>query len=107
MFFQLRKMNNDSGIVLILVIVILLVMAISSASIFSQTMNQGAVSRGQIDDLVAQQLAKGIFWSVYNPKDPNATPNNPQQTTYVINGRTFTTGPATLPSGNLSISVTY
>ena len=95
MFLQLRKGSDNSGVILIIVMIILLVMATFSVGIFSQSMSQTKTSRSQVDDIVAEQLAKGVFFSSYNSQDVESGvginhPQNSNGVTYNLNGRIYT-----------------
>jgi hypothetical protein len=110
MLCQFRKNKDESGIVLIFVLVVVMIMAISSASIFTQSISQDSRGRDQLDKIVGEELAKGIFWSTYNTTVFGGVPNPPQNLTYTLNGRTYTTADATVtgtaPNYNLSVAVT-
>jgi hypothetical protein len=102
MLLELRK---KEGIVLILVLIILMVMAIFGVTIFSQSVSQNRTSRAQIDQLVGEQLAKGIFWNSYNSQVAGGAPNL-TTSSVVLNGRTYNYT-VTNPSGNISVDVSY
>ena len=109
MFVQLRKQSDESGVILIIVLIILLVMATFSVGIFSQSMSQTKTSRSQVDEIVAEQLAKGIFWKMYNSEQAGgALSSAPSSMT--LNGRNYVFTPTVSVSGAyqaVSINVDY
>ncbi len=61
-----NSQNHGSGMVLVTVLMIVIVMMILSVSILSQHMTQSDSSRAQVEQIQADQLAKGIFWNTYS-----------------------------------------
>ena len=107
---QLRKITNNSGVILIIVLIILMVMGIVSISIFSQSMSQSTSSRSEVDQMVAEQLAKGAFWQSYNSTAGGDFATG-AHTTAPINGRTFLINVSTDPSDSTNtrkiVNVSY
>lgn len=104
------KKVDKSGIVLIFVLIVIMVMAIFSATIFSQSISQSKTSRAQADQIVAEELAKGHFWSSYNQSFPSfAFPLScPNCTTYSLNGRTYQASVVNPGSGSaVTVSISY
>jgi hypothetical protein len=66
MFPQLKKFNNESGIVLFIVLMVAIIIMIISVGILTQSMNETNYAQQQIDQIVSDQLAKGIFWNAYS-----------------------------------------
>ncbi len=66
MFPQLKKINNESGIVLFIVLMVAIIIMIFSVGILTQSMNETNYAQQQIDQIVSDQLAKGIFWNAYS-----------------------------------------
>jgi|GEM_PF-2820196 len=121
MRLQSSKIERNSGVVLVIVLIIIIIMSIIGASIFSISMSQSRSSRSQVDQIVAEQLAKGAFWSAYNQ---NINANNPNFTSAPLcaspcvssgggcscnlNGRTFSyqVSPSVSPY-NASVEINY
>ena len=57
MFLQFKKLNNESGIVLLIVLMTAIIIMIVSASILSQSMNEINFAQQQIDEIATQELA--------------------------------------------------
>ena len=72
MFLQFKKLNNESGIVLFIVLMTAIIIMIFSVGILSQSMNEINYAQQQIDQIAADQLAKGIFWNAYS-SNPGST----------------------------------
>ncbi len=105
MLRQLRKTDSEQGIVLIIVLIVLMVMAIVSMTIFSQSMSQSKSARAQIDQITAEQLAKGGFWAAFSNTSSSSTA---MSTSFPLNGRTFTLSVPSVSSGsNLTATVSY
>jgi hypothetical protein len=66
MFPQLKKLNNESGIVLFVVLMTAIIIMIFSVGILTQSMNEINYAQQQIDQIVSDQLSKGIFWNAYS-----------------------------------------
>ncbi len=64
MFLQFRK--NESGIVLFTVLMTAIIIMIFSVGILTQSMNEVNYAQQQIDQIVSDQLAKGVFWNAYS-----------------------------------------
>ncbi len=103
MWPQLRKTTEKSGVVIIIVLIIIMVMVVFGVTILSQSMSQSKTSRAQVDQIVADQWAKGVFWNAYTSGSCSGSP------TTTINNRTYT---ATISSGSgpdqhCSVTVNY
>ena len=66
MFPQFKKLNNESGIVLFIVLMVAIIIMIFSVGILTQSMNETNYAQQQIDQIVSDQLAKGMFWNAYS-----------------------------------------
>ncbi|MBF0503752.1 MAG: hypothetical protein HQL14_01500 [Candidatus Omnitrophica bacterium] len=66
MFRPLKKLNNESGVVLFTVLMTSIIIMIISASILSQSMNEINFAQQQIDEISSQELADGMFWNGYS-----------------------------------------
>jgi len=66
MFPQFKKLNNESGVVLFIVLMVAIIIMIFSVGILTQSMNETNYAQQQIDQIVSDQLAKGIFWNAYS-----------------------------------------
>lgn len=91
----LYKAGNKSGIVLIIVMIIIILMAIVSTTIFSQSMSQSKTARSQVDDIVAQQLAKGLYFKGYTSSAASCfagyscSYQPPNSGSMIVNGRSY------------------
>jgi archaellum component FlaG (FlaF/FlaG flagellin family) len=65
MFPQFKKLNNESGIVLFIVLMTAIIIMIFAVGIVTQSMNEINYAQQQIDQISADQLAKGIWWNAY------------------------------------------
>ena len=67
MFRQLNgRVNRESGMVLVTVLMIVAVMMILCVSILSQNITQNTSSQAQVEQIRADQYAKGVFWNAYS-----------------------------------------
>jgi len=64
MFPQLKK--NESGVVLFIVLMVAIIIMIFSVGILTQSMNETNYAQQQVDQIISDQLAKGIFWNAYS-----------------------------------------
>jgi hypothetical protein len=83
MFPQLKKINNESGIVLFIVLMTAIIIMIFSVGILTESANEVNSAQQQIDQIEADEIAKGIFWNAYSSGSFSA-PNITWQ------GRTYT-----------------
>ena len=102
MLVNLRKAKDTSGIVMVVVFIIIMVMTIVSATIFSQSMSQSKTARAQVDEIVAEQLAKGVFWNSYKPDGVFSTSFSPT----TLNNRVYTVTISN-PGSNVFLNVSY
>ncbi len=58
----LKRLNNKSGIVLLMVLMVVIVLMILSASILSSNLSKGMLAHNQVAAVKCEQLAKGFFW---------------------------------------------
>jgi hypothetical protein len=65
MFPQLKKLNNESGIVLFIMLMTAIIIMIFSVGILTQSVNEINYAQQQIDQIACDQWAKGIFWNAY------------------------------------------
>ena len=91
MFPQLKKLNNESGIILFIVLMVAVVIMIISVGILTQSMNETNYAQQQIDQIVSDQLAKGIFWNAYSSAYSSGNVTNMQNVGIVtgVNNRTY------------------
>ena len=97
MFLQLKKINNESGIVLFIVLMTTIIIMILSVGILTQSMNEINYAQQQIDQITCDELKKGVFWEaestgVFPPAPPaGATIISPASYSITSNGsRTYT-----------------
>ena len=91
MFLHLKKINNESGVVLFIVLMVAIVIMIFSVGILTQSMNEINYAQQQIDQIVSDQLAKGIFWNAYSSAYSSGNMTNMQNVgiSTVMNNRTY------------------
>ena len=90
MFSQFKKLNNESGIVLFIVLMTAIVIMIFSVGILTQSSNEINYAQQQIDQIAADQLAKGVWWNAYASGMTNIPSGS-----IPANGRAYTMGMAT------------
>ena len=84
----IRKLNNESGIVLVVVIAFILIMSVLLTGIFGRNASLGIVSIDQIRSIKAEALARGAYWIAY---DQLRTDDSlPPDFTEVLDGITYT-----------------
>ena len=91
MFPQFKKFNNESGIVLFIVLMIAIVIMIFSVGILTQSSNEINYAQQQIDQIAADQLAKGVWWNAYASASATGAPVMPGGA-IPANGRAYTMG---------------
>ena len=92
MFLQFKKLNNESGIVLFIVLMVAIIIMIVSVGILTQSMNETNYAQQQIDQIVSDQLAKGIFWNAYSSaysSGDTTTLSSVSYTSPLMNGRAY------------------
>jgi hypothetical protein len=95
MFCQLKKLNDESGVVLFMVLMVAIVIMIISVGVLTQSMNETNYAQQQIDQISTEQLAKGQFWRAYSTAFAAGSYNNMQMSTYSYtyngSGRAYST----------------
>ena len=91
MFPQFKKLNNESGLVLFIVLMVAIIIMIVSVGILIQSLNETNYAQQQTDQIVSDQLAKGIFWKAYATAYAAGNITNIQNVgiSTVMNGRTY------------------
>jgi len=89
MFPQLKKINNESGIVLFIVLMTAIIIMIFSLGILTQSMNEINYAQQQIDQISSEQLTKGIWWNAYATGMTNLPPSS---ATTLGGGRSYQMG---------------
>jgi len=90
MFPQLKRINNESGVVLFIVLMTAIIIMLFSVGILTQSLNESNTAQQQIDQIVSDQLAKGVFWNAFANGTLAATaPGNIGVGTMMIQGRTY------------------
>ncbi len=109
MFPQLKKLNNESGIVLFIVLMTAIIIMIFSAGILTQSLNETNYAQQQIDQIISDQLAKGIFWNAYSSAYSSGNMTNMQNVgiSTVMQGRNYQITLNSTPSGNYSVVANY
>ena len=102
MFGQLKNSrNHESGMVLLTVLMIVAVLMILSIAILSHSVTKNASSQGQVDQIRADEFAKGVFWNAHS--SGSFTPGTTVLGTY--GGRTYSSTVTTLGTlANVQIS---
>ena len=59
---HLKRLQNDSGVVLVAIIVLTIVMSILAVGIMTTNVNQALSNQYQVERIRAEELAKGAFW---------------------------------------------
>ena len=108
MQFRFSKTAGDSGVIMVVVVIIIMVLSIFSITILSQSLSQSKTSDDQVKQIVAEQLAKGIFWSSYNgvASSAGAIPVSPPFSSKNLNGHTYQISCGSSPGCN-QVTITY
>ncbi len=96
-------LKRREGMILVLVIFAVIIIMIYSATIISQSMTEAKLSQDAIDEIKAEQIAKGVFWQ-------NHSNNNFGPAPTVVNdpgGKTYTATTRNTGNGSYTIQVTY
>ena len=110
MFPQFKKLNNESGLVLFIVLMVAIIIMIVSVGILTQSMNETNYAQQQVDQIISDQLAKGIFWNAYSSAYSSGNMTNMQNVgiSTVMNGRTYNVMLNTTATTNqYSVSANY
>ena len=110
MFPQFKKLNNESGLVLFIVLMVAIIIMIVSVGILTQSMNETNYAQQQIDQIVSDQLAKGIFWNAYSSAYSSGNITNMQNVgiSTNMNGRTYNvTLNTTATTNQYNVSANY
>ncbi len=89
---MIRKLKNESGMVLIMVLMAITVMMVFSIGIVSRSVSQVVSSEEQVDRIKAEQFAIGAFAKIYSDRAAGAPP-------------TFTTLVATMDNKTYMVNV--
>ena len=89
MFPQLKRVNNRSGIVLFIVLMVAIIIMILSVGILTQSMNEVNYAQQQIDQIISDQLAKGVFWNAYSNSSLSSTAGANIGISTVMQGRNY------------------
>jgi ABC-type Fe3+ transport system permease subunit len=91
MFPQLKKINNESGVVLFIVLMTAIIIMLFSVGILTQSLNESSSAQQQVDQIVSDQLSKGFFWNAFANGTLGATaPANIGVSTITLQGRIYT-----------------
>jgi len=66
MFPQLKKFNNESGIVLFIILMTAIIIMIFSVGILTQSMNENNYAQQQVDQVICDQLIKELYANAYS-----------------------------------------
>ena len=108
MFPKLK--NNNSGIVLLTVLMMTVVMMVYAISILSTNVSEVISSKGQVEHIKAEQLAKGAFWLNYSSiMTTNSLTSVPAET---LDYKTYSTTVSRNPGGpnstdSLTLTTSY
>ena len=104
MFRQLNNhIDRESGMVLVTVLMIVAVMMILSISILSQNVTQNTSSQSQVEQIRADQFAKGVFWNSYSAGAFNSS--NGTLGTY--NGKTYSATVSPQANNAYTVRISY
>ncbi len=106
---RLKRLHNDSGMVLVTVVMIVFVMSLLLTAILSQNLSQASVTQAQIDEIKAKQLAIGAFWKAQ--ADMTNVAGNPTAVAAEnLDGKTFTVAVDPRPASSAAaytVTVSY
>ena len=102
---QIRKLSSSSGASLIMILIVISVMGVFAITILSQSMSETKTTRTQVDQIVAEQLAKGALWNSYDNHVPGSAIPATTTSSVNLNGRTYDTVVAH-PAGTNNVTVT-
>jgi len=107
MFPQLKK--NESGVVLFIVLMVAIIIMIFSVGILTQSMNETNGAQQQIDQIISDQLAKGIFWNAYSSAYSSGNMTNMQNVYFsnVIEGRNYQVTLNPIAGGGYNVVANY
>ena len=117
--FILKKLNNNSGVIMVTIILLTIVLSVTALGIMSANISQVKSTQSVIEEIKAEQLASGAFY-VYQQhlnegcvnctnQDCSLCPTIPTETldekaySVLINGTGF--GP--YATDEITVSVTY
>ncbi len=104
---MLRQLNDridrESGMVLVTVLMIVLVMMILSIGILSQNVTRSTSSQSQVEQIRADQFAKGVFWNAYSAGV--FTSSNGTLGTY--NGKTYSATVSPQANNAYTVNISY
>ena len=93
----LKRLRNNSGIVLIAIIIITIVMSILAIGIMTTNVNQALSNQYQVERIRAEELAKGAFWfNFVNLRTSNAA-GIPSPSIMTVEGKEYTITQASPP----------
>lgn len=84
---MLRKpLNNESGIVLVIVITFIMIMTVAMVGLFSRNISSALSATDQAKKGKAEALARGAYWKAYNTLSSTATLPTPNPETVTLDG---------------------
>ena len=89
MFPQLKRINNESGVVLFIVLMTAIIIMLFSVGILTQSLNETNSAQQQIDQIVSDELAKGVFWNAFSNGTLATGSSNIGVVTMMIQGRVY------------------
>lgn len=106
----LKKLNNESGVILITVILLSIVMAAVAVGIMSLNVSQTTSSRSVVEAIQAEQIALGCYAQYYSGQTQNPPVTPPCQLPADLQAQfaitvTDNTAPGTGPNGTDPIIV--
>lgn len=104
MFLQLNnRRQHESGMVLLTVMMVVAVIMVLSITLLSQTITKNTSVQAQVDQIRAEQFAKGVFWDAYSAG--NFTPGATALGNY--NGKAYTATISNPGNNSYSVQVSY
>jgi len=84
-----QRHRRHSGMVLLMVLVVIITMSILLTTMLSQNMSQVFSSQDKVDQIKAEELARGAYWKAYMDISSGTAPTVSSET---LDGKTFTVG---------------
>jgi len=107
----IKRLQTQSGVVLITVVIVPLIMAILAVGIMSINVNQALLHQHQIERIKAQQFAEGAFW--YNFANLSTSGVAAVPSSLTLDGKTYnvtlnaTTGGGPNNTDSYNVRVNY
>ena len=97
---RMKRLQNETGMVLVTVVMVILVMSILLTAILSQNLSQVSVGQSHVDQIKAQELAIGAFWKAQ--ADMTNVAGDPTVANEDLDGKRFTVVVDSRPPTNVN-----